>query len=244
MLLPIRRRGRYGCYSQFSSPMKSPFALISLSISLLLTVPAARCAPVKVACVGDSITFGMGTPAGWDYPSQLQRMLGAGYMVRNFGVSGTTLLHNGDRPYDATPALEAALDWQADVTILMLGANDTKPQNWGAHQAEFEGDYRALAARLLAANPGGKLFVCRPTWISLNGAYGINEKTVGLEIPIIDKVAASMRLQEIDMHAAIQGHPEYLVDTVHPNGTGASALARAAYRAIKGADFAGTVPAP
>ena len=81
-------------------------------------------------------------------------------------------------------------------------------------------------------------------WISLNGAYGINEKTVGLEIPIIDKVAASMRLPEIDMHAAIQGHPEYLVDTVHPNGTGASALARAAYRAIKGADFAGTVPAP
>jgi lysophospholipase L1-like esterase len=169
-------------------------------------------------------------------------MLGAGYVVRNFGVSGTTLLHNGDHPYDRTPAFKAALEWQPDITILMLGANDSKPENWDAHQAEFEGDYRALAARFQAANPAGKLFICRPTWVSYDGMYGINEKTIDNEIAIIDKVAASMNLPEIDMHAAIMGHPEYLPDTVHPNQAGATALAKAAYRAITGSDFIGPVP--
>ena len=53
--------------------------------------PAAR-RPVKVACVGNSITYGYGI-AGREtrsYPAQLQRMLGDGYLVGNFGKSGAT----------------------------------------------------------------------------------------------------------------------------------------------------------
>jgi lysophospholipase L1-like esterase len=167
-------------------------------------------------------------------------MLGAGYVVQNFGVSGTTMLHNGDRPYDKTPALQAALDSHSDVTILMLGANDSKPQNWGAHQQEFEGDYRAMVARLQAASPNGKLFVCRPSWIAADGKYGINEPVIEQEIAIVDKVAASMKLPEIDM----KGHPEDFFDMVHPNKAGSTLLAMAAYRAVTGADFVGSVPAP
>jgi lysophospholipase L1-like esterase len=224
--------------------MKPPLILLSLCLAFILPATPARCAPVKVACVGDSITFGMGAHRGWDYPSQLQRMLGAGYVVRNFGVPGATLLTKGDHPYDQTPALKAALAWQGDITILMLGANDTKPQNWGPHQDEFEADYRMLVATLQAASPGGKLFVCRPTWTASSGRYGINEPTVELEILIIDKVAASLKLPEIDMNAAIKGRPEDLVDTVHPNNAGATLLAKAAYRAITGNDFQGPVPPP
>jgi lysophospholipase L1-like esterase len=224
--------------------MKPPLILPSLVLALLLPVATARCAPLKIACVGDSITVGMGNHKGWDYPAQLQRMLGAGYVVQNFGVSGTTMLHNGDRPYDRTKALPAALNSHSDITILMLGANDSKPQNWGAHQQEFEGDYRAMVARLQAASPSGKLFVCRPSWIPGDGNYGINEPVIEQQIAIIDKVAASLSLPEIDMNAALKGHPEDFFDKVHPNKAGSTLLAMAAYRAVTGADYTGTVPPP
>jgi hypothetical protein len=48
-------------------------------------------ARTKVACAGDSITFGFGATTPYDsYPSDLQRLLGSDYEVRNFGADGTT----------------------------------------------------------------------------------------------------------------------------------------------------------
>ncbi|MFV0269607.1 MAG: hypothetical protein ACK5HT_20995, partial [Draconibacterium sp.] len=49
---------------------------------------------VKVACVGDSITFGarLNNPDQHSYPAQLQLLLGKKYQVENFGVGGSTLL--------------------------------------------------------------------------------------------------------------------------------------------------------
>jgi len=219
---------------------------IPVALVLLYALSLWRSGGVKVACVGDSITFGSGAPPGWDYPSQLQRLLGRGYRVRNFGVSGATMLSHGNRPYVEQPAFAAALNWHPDVVILMLGANDTKPVNWDAHGREFEPDCRALIARLKASNPAMKLFLCRPSWIAGTGHYGITEEGIAREIPILDKIAVSMGLAEIDMHAALLGHPEDLPDHVHPNRDGAARLAAAACGAIKLAALPGpdSSPAP
>jgi lysophospholipase L1-like esterase len=220
--------------------MKRPLiALLSLFLFLF-----SASAGQKVACVGDSITFGMLVSRGWTYPDQLQRMLGPDFNVTNFGVNGATLLRNGDRPYNRQPAFQAALASKPDIIILMLGANDAKPLNWGPHQAEFEPDYRWLIAQLQASSPAGILFICRPCWVAASGKYGITDPGIEQEIPIIDKIAASLHLTEIDMHAATQGHPEDFVDTVHPNKAGAALLALAAYKAITGEDFQGQVPPP
>jgi len=216
-----------------------------LLLALCLFLSSARAGQLKVACAGDSITLGILAGKGWDYPSQLQRMLGsAGYAVRNFGVSGATLLIQGDRPYVKQPAFRAALDWKPDIVILMLGANDSKPYNWDLLHAQFEPDYRWLISQFRAANPALKLFLCRPTWVAGAGKFGINDAVILEEVPIIDKIAASLNLQEIDMHAALAGHPEDLVDTVHPNKAGATLMALAAYAALTGGPLKGPVPAP
>lgn len=60
--------------------------------------PSASPMPVRVACVGDSITFGTGADPGKSYPSQLQALLGSGWQVKNFGVGGRTLLRKGGPP--------------------------------------------------------------------------------------------------------------------------------------------------
>lgn len=203
-----------------------------LAASSLLLASPAWADPIRVACVGDSITAGVGATPGQAYPSQLQRMLGPGYEVRNFGVSGCTLLRHGDHPYDEQGAFKAALDYKPDITIIMLGTNDTKPQNWGPHKDEFDTDYRWLVSQLLASNPFGKLFVCRPCWVPGAGNYGINEPALDQEIPIIDNIAASLHLGEIDMNAPLKAHPEDLPDRVHPNNAGAALMAKAAWKAI------------
>ena len=52
---------------------------------------------IKVACIGNSITYGYGldNPDKESYPARLQEMLGNNYDVKNFGKSGATLLNKG-----------------------------------------------------------------------------------------------------------------------------------------------------
>ena len=215
-------------------------------LALSFLASSLRANELKVACVGDSITFGMGAPTGWDYPSQLQRMVVDGsYFVRNFGVSGATLMRHGDRPYDLQTAFTAAVAWHPDIVVIMLGANDSKPKNWGPHQAEFDGDYRWLISQFPPDNgTPPTIFLCRPCWVAGTGKYGITDPIIQQEIHIIDKIAANLHLKEIDMHAALQGHPEDFKDTVHPNQAGATLMAMTVYKALTGHDFTSQVPDP
>ena len=72
--------------------------LITITFLLLSWVVSAQ---VRVTFVGDSITEGIGTsnPGVRSYPAQVQALLGDGYVVSNYGVSGCTMLRHGDSPY-------------------------------------------------------------------------------------------------------------------------------------------------
>ena len=98
---------------------------------------------IRLACVGDSITAGVGAAGGQSYPNQLAKMLGERWEVRNFGVSGSTLLNQGDMPYQKQGAFQAALKFEPQVVVIMLGTNDTKPQNWKL-KSKFASDYKDL----------------------------------------------------------------------------------------------------
>lgn len=71
--------------------MKSILALVLfLWVSFPNLASEAGADRIKVACIGNSVTFGYGfaDPANDSYPSQLSNMLGERYDVRNFGRSG------------------------------------------------------------------------------------------------------------------------------------------------------------
>jgi type 1 glutamine amidotransferase/lysophospholipase L1-like esterase len=197
---------------------------------------------IRVACIGNSITAGVGAASGESYPDQLGRMLGGKWKVRNFGVSGSTLLNHGDKPYQKERAFHAALQYQPQVVIIMLGTNDTKPQNW-KFQDEFAADYKDLVGQFARLPSKPRIFICRPVPVPGSGNFGINEAGVQAEIPMIDKIAEEMKVGEIDMHAALKDHPEMLPDRVHPNTAGAALMAKAAFQALTGQAFKGKVPA-
>jgi len=198
---------------------------------------------MRVACVGDSITFGYGLQR--TYPAQLGHWLGTNYDVRNFGVSATTLLHRGDFPYIGRPAYTNALDFKADIVVIDFGANDSKHPNDGSldatnavnnwqHKADFIGDYKELIAAFRAANPAAKIFICHPT-PDFPGRWGINDKTIREEmIPLIRTVAEETGAAVIDLHSALAGRADLFPDTVHPNDEGAKLMAAEIFRALTG----------
>ncbi len=202
-----------------------------LALFSLMTARAAE--PVKVACVGDSITQGAGAKSGQSYPSQLQALLGDGYKVGNFGVSGRPLLKKGDFPYWKEKKYHDALAMEPAVVVIMLGTNDTKPQNW-KFEAEFDADYRELVKSFQSLKSKPKVYVCRPVPVPGKGNYGINEENIQKEIPRVDALAKELGCGVIDMHAALIKTPELLPDRVHPNTAGAGEMAKAAAKAILG----------
>jgi lysophospholipase L1-like esterase len=190
---------------------------------------------IRVACVGDSITFGAGVKdrATNCYPAQLGRMLGDKWEVRNFGVSGATLLRQGDKPYGKEKAFAQAKEFEPDVVVIMLGTNDTKPQNW-QHKVEFAADARDLVEEFARLPGKPRVFVCHPPPVPNKGNFGINERGVQDEIPVLDKVAQDTGAGVVDVYAALKDHPDLLPDNVHPDAEGATLMARAVYKALTG----------
>ncbi|MDP0495276.1 MAG: GDSL-type esterase/lipase family protein [Verrucomicrobiota bacterium JB024] len=205
--------------------------------------PDAVQSPVKVACVGDSITYGAGTTnrTVYAYPEQLQWMLGPGWEIRNFGSSGSTLIDLGDKPYQKQATFQQALDYQPDVVVIMLGTNDTKSQNW-AHKDRFVLDYESLVDRfrLLDSNP--TIFLCLPPYVAGQGNYGINEHALQEQIAMIEALAGKEGAEVIDIHAKTAGRDMLFSDRVHPNNHGATVLAKTIYQALTGNEYTNSVP--
>ena len=190
---------------------------------------------IRVACVGDSITFGAGVEDRERncYPVVLSKFLGPRFDVRNFGVNGATLLRKGDKPYWTLPEFERLDDFNPQVIILALGTNDSKPQNWN-HGAEFADDLRALLGHFSAYPSHPKIWICLPPPV-YESRWGIEEATlVGQIAPVIRQVAGESNIPTIDLHLALGNRPEFFPDGVHPDARGAGMLAITVYTALKG----------
>ena len=142
--------------------MKSNVLFIVLIAVLMVGVANAK----RVACVGDSITYGSGIADRThdSYPAQLEQLLkqyDTAWEVDNFGVSGATLLHNGDRPYIQESAYNSALASEPDIVIIKLGSNDSKPHNW-VHRDEYVSDYLAMIDVFRALPSSPEVWICKP----------------------------------------------------------------------------------
>lgn len=210
----------------------STLALAASSLATALAADPAK--PIRVACVGDSITFGAGVEQREknNYPKVLGELLGEKYESRNFGRSGATLLKQGDLPYWKTKEFEGATAYQPDIVVIKLGTNDSKPQNWDKHKGEFGADARALVAHFQALPSKPKVFVCLPVPV-YETKWGINEPVVkGEVIPILNEVAKEMKLPTIDLYTALTGKPLMFPDKIHPNAAGAKIIAETVAKAL------------
>jgi lysophospholipase L1-like esterase/pimeloyl-ACP methyl ester carboxylesterase len=218
------------------------FFPVGLATGIEGALAQSSVSPIKVACVGDSITWGVGASSQFQsYPFQLARMLGAQYDVHDLGVSGRTLLSHADSPYIKTGYLAALKAFQPNIVVIMLGTNDTKPQNW-PFKDEFIQDYLALIASIQAVTSKPQIILCTPPYCPRMDSGSINEPDVLLEIPMIRSVAKQTGLPVVDVHAATNGMANLFPDRIHPTNAGHHLIACAVYHQITGQDFTGELP--
>lgn len=201
--------------------MKSLWMIKSVLAILLI---AAALAPagertIRIACIGNSITIGSGGATSW--PMQMGAELGDHYSVRNFGVSGTTLLRKGDYPYWNEENLALALEYDPHIVIITLGTNDSKPQN-RIHLADFFQDYRDFINLFRRNGRDPQIYLGNPcpVWGD-GGSSGINGTVLREQIsPIVDSVRTAASCFQIDWYHAMQSHSDLFPDGIHLNETG------------------------
>ncbi len=220
----------------------------------LLLAPLAAPLPegraVRIACVGDSITWGHGVAdrEHCSYPALLGALLGEGYEVRNLGVSGSTLLCKGDLPYWDQPAYREALAFEPDIVTIKLGTNDTKSWNW-AHEAEFVQDYKDLIASFRALPTSPRVVLCLPAPAFVEGDDISGARVREQLLPRIRQVAHETGCEVVDLHIPLLHHQDFVPDAIHPNGFGMEVIARKLYEVLAfpaddGFDLRPGLPAP
>ncbi|MBQ8280743.1 MAG: hypothetical protein IJZ23_12985 [Roseburia sp.] len=194
---------------------------------------------IKVACIGDSITYGHGV-TNWateNYPAVLQSLLGEEYFVANYGFIGACVNPNGDKPYTSQNVYQKSLDLNADIIVLMLGTNDSKASNW-TDADTFVKAHKALLDTYFADGRQPKVYIglCAESYDIENPEmeYGIQPAVVDQIAKALQSAYASENVEIIDIHSLTEAHPEWFSkDGVHPNTEGAKAIAEAVAEAIK-----------
>jgi lysophospholipase L1-like esterase len=179
--------------------------------------------PINVACVGDSITQGSG------YTTNLQVMLGENYSVGNFGVAETAVSTAWFKPYRNQSAFQESKNFQPSIVIIMLGTNDAHTYQT---QGDFVDDYRDLVSEYTSLDSEPTVLLVKPPPIYENDLELSGTNLENGVIPSIDQVAAELNLVTVDVNSALENHPEYFIDGVHPNSDGAIIIASEINEAI------------
>lgn len=209
--------------------------IILLAVVCSLSVQAQK---IKVACVGDSVTYGTGVEQREinSYPSQLQNLLGKSYEVSNFGYPGATALKKGHKPYWENPIFESSKKSLPNLVIIHLGLNDQGNNNWPLHKNEFISDYLHLIQeyRKLPSKP--KVIICKMTPSFSNHHWfeeGMRESYQEVQSKI-DSIGLLAGVPVVNLKEPLYRLPEYYADALHPAKEGAIIIADKLYRFISG----------
>ncbi|TWT86145.1 Acetylxylan esterase precursor [Pseudobythopirellula maris] len=202
--------------------------------------PPQTVQPLRVACVGASLTFGLGLERRREecYPALLQTLLGDGYHVRNFGYCGATASRDSAEPYIKTPSYTAAVRFEPHITVIMLGTNDAQFAHAAARTDTADG-LRSLAEEFLAmpgADPHdgatvllGTSSPVLPTVAEIDG-----EALAHVVRPTVARVASDLGLPLIDLCTPLADRTDDFPDGLHPNAAATRIIAETVHRALQG----------
>ena len=204
--------------------------IVVLIVTMLPFVVLAQ-APIRIVCVGNSITEGYSnSSAAKAWPAQLGNMLGRGYSVLNCGVSGTNMLKKGSSPYWNTTRFTDARNADPQILIISLGTNDAGGSNW-THKSEFKPDYLAMISEFRKNGRNPIIYVCYPVPVFANSTQ--NYLITNEVIPLITQISKEQATYVIDYNTPFVSHSNYFPDGVHPDDNGALEMAKVAFGVVR-----------
>lgn len=173
---------------------------------------------MKIICIGDSLTYGLGVPVENSWVEILNRE--TEYIVKNKGI-------NGDTSGGMLARLERdVLSQDADIVFIMGGANDFI---MGCDECVVQANLMALVHHVYAAKKKVVLGIeiesiaedIRADWKMLTDFDKVNEKIKSMAM-WLPRFCKTFQIPYIDLynefHQAVRDHEkEYYLDGVHPN---------------------------
>ena len=229
-----------------ASKFPSKFLALALLLLCLLSPCAVKAQQLRIACVGNSITFGarVDNRDKESYPAVLSEMLKSNdylnYRIKNFGIGGATILRFGTP--NLWPLIDSLKNFKPDIVVIKAGTNETvgKPRlNW-EHIDEFEKDYSDYIAEIRKVNPNCKIVICSPLDMVIQTEELSPERITDLtgrrpriwELrKRIKKIANAENTYFLDLTSPFKGKANLMTkkDGVHPNKDGYQYLASLVY---------------
>jgi lysophospholipase L1-like esterase len=227
---------------------KFPSKVLALAFVLycLISPFAVKAQQLRIACVGNSITFGarVDNRDKESYPAVLSEMLKSNdylnYRIKNFGIGGATILRFGTP--NLWPLIDSLKNFKPDIVVIKAGTNETvgKPRlNW-EHIDEFEKDYSDYIAEIRKVNPNCKIVICSPLDMVIQTEELSPERITDLtgrrpriwELrKRIKKIASTENTFFLDLTSPFKGKANLMTkkDGVHPNKDGYQYLGSLVY---------------
>ena len=212
--------------------------------------------PIRVITVGDSITWGSAAKAstvdGYEYhlynnnyPTNLQKLLGEGAVVGNFGYPGARARHAVYNDYFGSSSYGLSMQFgDADAVIIALGTNESRSIAEGGNPEHYETAMRELIEGYHAAYPNAVIYIT--TALPRFGAQANTDAVEQVVMPIQIKLAEEYEYTKLmDLYTDMLPYAKidiadntaiYFADKLHPTNLGYSIMAAAVAEDIK-ADF-------
>jgi len=199
---------------------------------------------IRVACVGDSITYGTGSTddSMYNYPVYLQKLLGYDYYVEKYGAPANSLIETDDFAYINSDGFNKSRQAAPDVVIIMLGTNDchykaddSSYRDWTdpARPAAFIKAGQKLIDAYKRANPNVQIIFATPPFVRSNSTWSMRIKTYCA--PTIRELAEMNGYQTIDIYSYSRENTDMFRggDGLHPKDEGYAILAQGFYELTK-----------
>lgn len=210
--------------------LNSLIAILVLCIVLPLSLFAQ--VPIRVVCVGNSITEGYGNSSqAKAWPAQLNNVLGSRYTILNCGASGTRMSKTVGPSYWNDTRFTNAINANPQILIISLGTNDGDQNLWASIKPTFKNDYIAMIDAFRANGRNPIIYTCFPPPVFANAYQTANIKNE--IIPIIKEISALKNTYIIDYHTPLLTYGYDFPDGVHPSDDGALVMADIAFSIVK-----------
>ena len=183
-------------------------------------------APVTIVTIGNSITAGYSnTSPYWAWPAQMGRMLGPGYQVKNYAVSGTTMNIHVNSSFRNTGNYPKAKAANPDILVIAHGTNDANVGWWKEWGHLFCDDYMSMVASFREDGRDPVLYCALAPPVFSNSRAEQNKNIEQEVIPRVKEVAAKVGAKLIDFNTPFVGRNECFPDNVHPSDPTAQRMA-------------------
>lgn len=209
-----------------------------LALFMIASTAISQTTKLSISFIGNSITAGVydygKTDIQASYATRFSQMIEA-YIdtleTFNAGVSGCTLCKNTSSPIWTQTKFGNALTREADICLIALGTNDSKPSRLDVVKSDFFDDYQDMINAFKTLNPDMTFVACLPPPIFDGHPYSASDPhndtiLVKYTIPLIDSVAKVNDLRLVDFHTPFMDSLQYFNDKLHPNKAGHNKMAK------------------